>query len=107
MYRVCLSIIALLVCAAKHNAAELMSKTFSIGEFSVAFRVALDRAGAVLQTLVVMPLGHSRRMIPSGYYQHNAANPQFTLNAGGRFGVLHPRAACGNRGFDFGLENAP
>jgi hypothetical protein len=45
--------------------------------------------GGLYETFVVMPLWTSN--IPdsvTGYYQHNVANPQFTLNAGGRFWIF-------------------
>jgi hypothetical protein len=66
-----------------------MSKQFSIAQICLwLFVIALgiELGGGLYETLVVMPLwiGSPPDSV-TAYYQHNAANPQFALNAGGRF----------------------
>jgi H+/Cl- antiporter ClcA len=66
-----------------------MSKQFSIAQiFLWLFVIALGImiGGGLYEQLVVMPLWQSAP--PDSviaYYQHNVANPQHTLNQGGRF----------------------
>lgn len=66
-----------------------MTKQFSIAQiFLWLFVIALgiELGGGLYETLVVLPLW---MLAPpdsvTAYYRHNAANPQFALNAGGRF----------------------
>ncbi len=66
-----------------------MTRQFSIAQiFLWLFVIALgiEIGAGLYETLVVMPLW---TLAPpdsvNAYYQHNAANPQFALNAGGRF----------------------
>lgn len=66
-----------------------MTKQFSIAQILLwLFVIALgiELGAGLYETLVVMPLWAATP--PDSvlaYYHHNAANPQFTLNAGGRF----------------------
>ena len=66
-----------------------MTKQFSIAQiFLWLFVIALgiELGGGLYETLVVMPLWSAAPPDSvTAYYQHNVANPQFTLNAGGRF----------------------
>jgi hypothetical protein len=66
-----------------------MTKQFSIAQiFLWLFVIALgiELGGGLYETLVVMPLWAAAPPDSvTAYYQHNVANPQFTLNAGGRF----------------------
>jgi len=66
-----------------------MSKQFSFAQiFLWLFVIALgmELGGGLYETLVVMPLWAAAPPDSvTAYYQHNVANPQFTLNAGGRF----------------------
>jgi hypothetical protein len=69
-----------------------MTKQFSIPQIILwLFVIALgiELGAGLYETLVVMPAWTSA--IPDsviGYYQHNAANPKFALNAGGRFWMI-------------------
>ena len=69
-----------------------MTRQFSIAQiFLWLFVIALgiELGAGLYETLVVMPLWAAAP--PDSviaYYQHNAANPQFALNAGGRFWML-------------------
>jgi hypothetical protein len=69
-----------------------MTKQFSIAQICLwLFVIALgiELGGGLYETLVVMPLWTSA--IPDSviaYYQHNAADPKFALNAGGRFWMV-------------------
>ena len=69
-----------------------MKKQFSIGQvFLWLFVIALgiELGGGLYETLVVMPLWSAAAPDSvTAYYQHNVANPQFTLNAGGRFWIF-------------------
>src|SRR5436190_12855795 len=66
-----------------------MTKPFSIAQmFLCLFAVALgiEIGAGLYETLVVLPVWTSAP--PDSviaYHQHNAANPQFALNPGGRF----------------------
>ena len=64
-------------------------KQFSIAQtFLWLFVIALgiEIGAGLYETLVVLPLWTSAPPDSvTAYHQHNAANPQFTLNAGGRF----------------------
>lgn len=67
------------------------------GQFSLAqvflwlFVIALgiELGAGLYETLVVLPLWAAAPPDSvTAYYQHNAANPQFALNAGGRFWIF-------------------
>ena len=64
-------------------------RQFSIAQmFLWLFVIALgiEIGAGLYETLVVLPLWTSAPPDSvTAYHQHNAANPQFTLNAGGRF----------------------
>jgi hypothetical protein len=66
-----------------------MTRQFSISQiFLWLFVIALgiEIGAGLYETLVVLPLWTSAPPASvTAYHQHNAANPQFTLNAGGRF----------------------
>jgi hypothetical protein len=66
-----------------------MRRQFSIAQvFLWLFVIALgiEIGAGLFETLVVLPLWTSAPPESvTAYYQHNAANPQFALNAGGRF----------------------
>jgi hypothetical protein len=66
-----------------------MKRQYSIEQiFLWIFVIALgiELGGGLYETLVVMPLWvASPPDSVINYYRHNAANPQFALNAGGRF----------------------
>ena len=66
-----------------------MIRQFSIAQiFLWLFVIALgiEIGAGLYETLVVLPLWTSAPPDSvTAYHQHNAANPQFTLNAGGRF----------------------
>jgi len=66
-----------------------MSKQFSIAQiFLWLFVIALgiELGAGLYETFVVMPLWAAAPPDSvTAYYRHNAANPQFALNAGGRF----------------------
>jgi hypothetical protein len=66
-----------------------MSQRFSIAEICLWLFVivlGIEIGGGLYETLVVLPLW---TLAPPdsvvAYHQHNIANPQFALNAGGRF----------------------
>jgi hypothetical protein len=66
-----------------------MRRRFSIAQiflWLLVIALGIELGAGLYETLVVLPLWTSA---PPGsvtaYYQHNAANPQFALNAGGRF----------------------
>jgi|SRR5215213_4721180 len=69
-----------------------MTRRFSAAQtflwlFVIALGVTIG--GGLYETFVVMPLWSSAP--PDSviaYYRHNAANPQFTLNQGGRFWIF-------------------
>src|SRR4029078_10542726 len=66
-----------------------MNRQFSIAQmFLWLFVIALgiEIGAGLYETRVVLPLwtGAPPDSV-TAYYQHNAANPQFALNAGGRF----------------------
>ncbi len=69
-----------------------MTRQFPIAQiFMWLFVIALGitLGGGLYETLVVMPLWDTAP--PDSviaYHQHNAANPQFALNAGGRFWIF-------------------
>lgn len=69
-----------------------MSKQFSFAQILLWFFVialGIELGAGLYETLVVMPLWAAAP--PDSvleYYRHNTANPQFTLNAGGRFWIF-------------------
>ena len=69
-----------------------MAKLSSIGKIFLwlyVISLGVELGAGLYETLVVMPLWQTAP--PDSviaYYQHNAANPQFTLNAGGRFWMV-------------------
>ena len=69
-----------------------MARLFSVARvFLWLFVIALgiELGAGLYETLVVMPLWQTAPPDSViGYYQHNVANPQFTLNAGGRFWMV-------------------
>jgi hypothetical protein len=69
-----------------------MMRQFSIAQiFLSLFVIALgiEIGAGLYETIVVLPLWTSAPPDSvTAYYQHNAANPQFTLNAGGRFWIF-------------------
>ncbi|MET0754069.1 MAG: DUF1772 domain-containing protein [Pyrinomonadaceae bacterium] len=66
-----------------------MSKQFSFAQILLwlfVISLGIELGAGLYETLVVMPMWAAAP--PDSvleYYRHNAANPQFTLNAGGRF----------------------
>jgi hypothetical protein len=69
-----------------------MSRQFSIAQIFLwlfVISLGIEIGAGLYETLVVLPLWSGA---PPGsvtaYYQHNTANPQFALNAGGRFWML-------------------
>jgi hypothetical protein len=69
-----------------------MTRQFSIAQIFLwlfVIAVGIELGGGLYETLVVMPLWTlSPPDSVIAYYQHNAANPQFALNAGGRFWIF-------------------
>ena len=68
--------------AGKFSAARIFLWLFVIS-------LGIELGAGLYETLVVMPLWQTAP--PDSvldYYRHNAANPQFTLNAGGRFWMV-------------------
>jgi hypothetical protein len=69
-----------------------MRKQFSVGQiflWLLVIALGITLGGGLYETLVVMPLwsGAPPDSVIA-YYQHNAANPQFMLNQGGRFWIF-------------------
>lgn len=69
-----------------------MTNKFSISQTILWFFVialGIELGAGLYETLVVMPAWtHAIPDSVIGYYQHNAADPKFALNAGGRFWMV-------------------
>ncbi len=72
---------------------EKMRRQFSFAQlflWLLVIALGIEIGAGLYETLVVLPLWTSAPPESvTAYYQHNVANPQFTLNAGGRFWMFN------------------